>query len=438
MSLPVRPARKLGTADATLIVIGGIVGSGIFMTPSIVAQRAQSAPMTVAVWSFGGLVALVGAFIFAELAWRRPDVQGMYGYLRDAFHPVVAFVAGWTALLVSMTGGMAAAGVTFGNYFQPLTHLNVPPAYAAVGAIAVLSAINCLGVREGGTTQNVLTILKMSALLAVIAAGFFVVHPTAHTLVSAAPRPATMAALFGAALVPVLFTYDGWQTAPYLDRELKDPVFSMPRAMLWGVLAVIALYLAVTLAGLHMLGIAGLAASRTPASDMMRAAAGPIGATIVAGGIAISTLGFLSNSILTAPRIYYAMARDGLFFPQFGKLHPVSRVPVFGIAVQGIVAAIITLSGRYDQILAYVTAIDFVFFAAIGVALFVFRRRDVGMPAGVVVPGHPWSTAFFIAVSAGLVVETFLSAPVETSIGLLILLSGVPAYLYWRPRSRRA
>lgn len=427
-------ARKLGTFDAALIVMGGIIGSGIFMTPSVVAATARSTPLILAAWIFGGAIAMAGGFVFAELAWRRCDVRGMYGYIRDAFHPMLAFMSGWTGLLVTQTGGMAASAVTFAAYFTPLTGWHIPPVYVAIGAIVLLNAVNALGVREGGTTQNILMLLKGAAIAGIIVAGFAGPQGPTHAA-QLPPAGAGILPVFGLALISVLFSYDGWQTAAYLDGELKDPRKSLPRALVWGVVGVVALYVLVTVAGLHMLGAGGLAASTTPASDMMRLAAGPLGARLVAAAIAVSTLGFLSNSVLTSPRIYYAMAEDGLFFKQFAWLHPKTRVPVYGLAVQCIVTVIITLSGRYDQILSYVVSMDFFFLALSGIALLIFRKRDRGTePAGITVPGDPFVTTAFIVLSFGIVLEAFYATPRETAIGFAILLSGAPVYFLWARR----
>jgi APA family basic amino acid/polyamine antiporter len=306
--------------------------------------------------------------------------------------------------------------------------------YVAIGAIVLLNAVNALGVREGGTTQNILMLLKGAAIAGIIVAGFAGPQGAVHAA-QLPPAGAGVLSVFGLALISVLFSYDGWQTAAYLDGELKDPRRSLPRALVWGVLGVVALYVLVTVAGLHMLGAGGLAASTTPASDMMRLAAGPLGARLVAAAIAVSTLGFLSNSVLTSPRIYYAMAEDGLFFKQFAWLHPKTRVPVYGLAVQCIVTVVITLSGRYDQILSYVVSMDFFFLALSGIALLIFRKRDRStQPAGITVPGDPFVTTAFIVLSFGIVLEAFYATPRETAIGFAILLSGAPVYFLWARR----
>ncbi|MBC5800047.1 MAG: amino acid permease [Candidatus Eremiobacteraeota bacterium] len=424
--------------------MGGVIGAGIFRAPSVVAARAHGATPILVAWLFGGLVALIGAFVFAELAWRRPSSGGLYGYLRDAYHPVVAFMYGWTALLISQSGGMAAAAITFGAYVAPAANAGAAALWG-VAAIAILTVINCLGVREGGTAQNLLMILKGAVIVALIAAGAFVAPATAAGAVSSGaftPPPSLLIA-FGAAMIPVLYAYDGFQTAAFVDGELKDPKRTLPFGLVWGIAAVVALYVGVTLVGLRVLGPHGLADTATPASDIMRLAFGATGARIIALGIALSTLGFLSNQILTSPRIYYAMAQDRIFFKQLAWVHPRSRVPLVAIVVQSLVAIVIALSGRYDQILNYVTSIDFVFLGLAAGAVIVFRRRAraasrseiaarAADAAGIRIPGHPWTTVFFIVVSVAVVVNTYIAFPNDSLIGLAILLLGAPVYLIWK------
>ena len=255
-------AKQLGAFDATLIVMGCIIASGIFMTPSVVAQRLHSGGLIIFAWLLGGAIALIGGFVFAELAARRPDVGGMYGYMRDAFHPMLAFMSGWTALLVSQSGAIAAVAVTFATYAHLWIPVNVP--LLAIAAIAVTSSINCFGLREGVNTQNVLMILKIAAIAIIVAAGFFGPVALHHAGASLPPpQSGAMAALaaLGAALIPVFYSYDGWQTAPFIDGEMKHSERALPLGLVLGVLGVVILYVAVTLGGLRMLGAAGLAAT---------------------------------------------------------------------------------------------------------------------------------------------------------------------------------
>jgi APA family basic amino acid/polyamine antiporter len=432
-------ARRLGLFDATMIVMGGIVGSGIFVTPYVVARQVHTPALIVGAWLAGGLIALAGAFVYAELAARRPHVGGQYAYLRDAFHPSVAFVYGWALLLVIQTGGMAAVAVTFARYFREVTHVPLAePVVAALG-IALLVAVNCMGVRSGGTVQNTLMVLKIVAIVGLIAAGLLFLGPDAAPAPApAAPQHARTGSLllaFGAAMTPVMFSYGGWQTASFVAGEMRNPRRDLARGLLIGVAGVIALYVGVTLACLHALGADGLAATTAPASSVMRLAFGERGATIIAAGIAISTLGFLSQGMLTAPRVYFAMAADGLFFRSVARVSPRTRAPVVAVVLQGALSLLIALSGTYEQILSYVVAVDWVFFALTGAALFVFRRRADGDDGGARVPGHPLTTGLFIAAAALIVIATVVEAPLNSAVGLGIMLTGVPVYLLWRRRA---
>jgi APA family basic amino acid/polyamine antiporter len=236
-------------------------------------------------------------------------------------------------------------------------------------------------------------------------------------------------------MVPVLFAYGGWQTSGFVMGELKRPQRDMPRALLLGVTAVVVLYLAVNVVCLRALGASGLAASGAPATDVMRAALGERGASLIALGIVVSTFGFLAQGILTAPRVYYAMARDGVFFEAIGRVHPRTRVPVLAIVLQGAAAAVIALSGRYEQILNYVVSVDFISFGLTGAALFVYRRR--GQRGLFRTPGHPWTTAFFVLSCWLVVVATIGRYPRDSVAGLLILAAGLPVSYLWRGGVRR-
>lgn len=418
-------ARQLNWFDATMIVMGGIIGSGIFINPYVVAQQVHTPLLILGAWLFGGAVAMAGAFLYAELAVRRPATGGQYAYLRDAFHPGVAFVYGWCLLLVMQTGGMAAVAVTFAKYLIELTGIGLPASVIAAITLAALAGINILGVRAGGTTQNVLMVLKLGAIAMLVAAGF------SAPVAIPAPMPVdTGFRSFGTALTPVLFAYGGWQTASFVSGEMKNPQRDLARGLIVGVSGVIVLYLAVTFVCLRVLGPVGLAATTTPATAVMRAAMGPAGARLIAAGIAISTLGFLSQCMLTAPRVYYAMARDGVFFQSIGELTKRSQTPAAAILLQAATAAVVAVSGRYDQILNYVVSIDFIWFGLTGVALFVFRTRERAY-TGFKTPLHPVTTAFFVLACWAVVVSTFLKYPSTSFIGLGILASGIPVYYLW-------
>lgn len=422
-------ARRLGLFDATMIVMGGIIGAGIFMNPSVVARQVHTPATILLPWIIGGVIALAGAFVYAELADRKPDVGGQYAYIRDAFHPMVAFLYGWALLLVTQTGGMAAVAMTFAAYFRELTGAGLTTSLLAVTTLLVLTAINCIGVRAGSNVQSGLMVLKIVAVALLVVAG--ATAPGAQATVAPEEARAPIAAI-AAAMVPVLFAYGGWQTASFVSGEMRAPRRDLPRALLIGVLGVVVLYVAVNVVCVHALGAEGLAATSTPASEVMRRVLGNAGARWIAAGITVSTVGFLSQGMLTAPRVYFAMARDGVFFRAVGLVGTRSRAPIVAIGVQGIWASVIALSGRYEQILNYVVALDAVFFGLTGAALLVLRKRAPHAGGGFRMPGHPWTTVVFVAAFWALALNTIVQNPRSAGIGVLILLAGVPAYFFWR------
>ena len=421
-------ARRLNAFDATMLVMGGIIGSGIFINPYVVARQVHTPGQILGVWAAGGAIALIGAFVYAELAALRPEVGGQYAYLRDAWHPSVAFLYGWALLLVIQSGGMAAVAVTFARYTLELTGVAMPDWLLAAGTLAILTLINCFGVRSGTNTQTLLMLLKLAAIAMLIAAGAMFGHSIAGRT-EASPTLFS----FAAAMTPVMFAYGGWQTASFMSGELKRPQRDLAIGLLAGVIGVIAVYLGVNYICLRVLGTEGLAATTTPASAVMRAVMGERGATLVAAGIAVSTLGFLSQGMLTAPRVYYAMAEDGLFFRAVGRVHPKTRVPVLAIVLQGVAAIVIALSGTYEQILSYVVAVDFIFFGLTGLALFVFRRR-IKEAVSFRTPLHPITTALFVLACWAIVIGTFVKSPVNSFIGLGIMAAGLPAWWLWSRR----
>jgi len=434
-------AQRLGLFDATMLVMGGIIGSGIFMNPYVVATQVHTPVLILGAWLLGGLVALAGAYIYAELAARMPRVGGQYAYLREAYHPLVAFLYGWGLLLVIQSGGMAAVAVTFGRYFIELTRLPFSDKTIATATLVLLVLVNCFGVRVGGTVQSVLMVLKIVAIVALVVCGLLYVEDSQFSFTPVLDQPASFDLLlaFGAAMVPVLFAYGGWQTSNFIAAEVKEPRKNLPRGLLLGVMGVVVLYLAVNFVCVHALGAQGLADTTTPASAVMRLVLGEKGAAFIALGITLSTLGFLSQGILTAPRVYFAMAEDGVFFKRVAWLHPKTHVPVVAIILQGGLAIFIAYWGRYDQILNYVVSSDFIFFGLSATCIWVFRRREqLFLPKNILsaedakVPGHPYTTLFFVAICWLVVLNCVYKYPENTLIGLAILFAGVPIYFLWR------
>ena len=431
-------ARRLGLFDATMLVVGGIIGAGIFLNPAVVAQRAPTAWLTIGVWVLGGAVALAGAFVFAELAARRPEAGGGYVYLRDALGPLVGFLYGWTQLLVINSGGIAAVAMTFASYAADLTGAStraIP--LLAVGAIALLSGINLLGIRSGAIVQNVLTVLKLAALGALIAVGLLWTAAAAELPVA----PVAPVVAIGTALIPVLFAYGGWQSTNFVAGEMREPRRDLPRALLVGVGIVVLVYVLANIVYVRVLSVPGLAASTAPASDVMRRLVGAGGATFIVVGIAVSTFGFLNLAILSAPRVYQAMAADGVFFGGAAHLSERSRVPAAAILIQGGWAALLVASRTYGQLLDYVVFGDWIFFAAVGITLFVYRgmeaRADGAEAApGFRCPGYPWVPGFFVAAGLFAVASTVLSNPLKALAGSGIIGLGIPAYLWWKRGAR--
>jgi APA family basic amino acid/polyamine antiporter len=419
-----------------MLVMNGIIGAGIFINPYVVAKQVHTSALILGAWLLGGMIATAGAFIYAELAQLLPEVGGQYAYLREAYSPLVAFLYGWVLLLVIQTGGMAAVTITFAKYFLEVTHAAAPVWLVALVSIGALTLLNCLGVRSGGSVQSGLMVIKVVAIATFVVLGLAYIKSTNLSFHPILDRPlgGGLVSAFGGAMAPVLFAYAGWQTASFVAGELKRPERDLPRGLLLGVGGVVLIYMAVNFVCLRALGPAGLAATETPASTVMRVALGDAGGRLIAVAIAISALGFLSQGILTAPRVYFAMAEDGLFFRGMAWVHPLTRVPVFAIVLQSVWTIVILLSGTYEQILNYVVAMDFIFFGLSASCLFVLRKRQASSVKSRV-PGHPFTTVMFCLACAAIVSNTIYRYPANTWIGIAILLSGIPVYYLWRRRA---
>lgn len=426
-------ARRLGLFSGTMAVVGGIIGGGIFRTPATVAQRLGTPGAVLFAWVLGGFVALIGAFVWGELGQRRPRAGGGYVYLRETFGPLAAFLYGWTLVLIIATGAIAAVAVTFADYTLALAGLphrfSVP---LAVAAIVLLAGINYVGVRPAAITQNIFTVLKLTALAALVGAGLLLAAPSPP---SAAPSPPHLFAALGPALVPILFTYGGWQQTNFIAEEIVEPERNLPKALVIGVLIVVAVYLLANVAYLRVLGVGGLAASTAPAADTMQILLGPAGGKIIAAGIAVSTFGFLNLVILVTPRVLQAMAADGVFFRRLAVLHPTYQTPTAAIVALATFAVLLTLTGTFGQLVDYVTFGDWIFFGLTAAALFVYRRREQGPTAGFRVPVYPATVVIFVVAAAYVVFSSIVSNPRNAAIGAGLIGLGIPAFLYWRSRS---
>jgi APA family basic amino acid/polyamine antiporter len=444
MSMPVSYAKRLSLFDATMLVMGGIIGAGIFLNPAVVAQRVSTPFLTVGVWILGGAVAMAGALCFAELGALKPHAGGGYIYLRDAFGPLSGFLYGWTELLVINSGGIAAVSMTFAFYAVSLAGLPTSATpIIAIGAIAALSGVNYLGITPGSITQNALTILKLAALATLIVAGILLT-PAAPPAPSLPPAPggtwSTVRAV-GVSLIPVLFAYGGWQSTNFVAEELRHARRDLPRAILLGTAGVVVVYVLANIVYVKVLGVPGLASSTAPASDVMRVVVGPAGATIIAFGIAASTLGFLNLAILAAPRVYQTMAADGVFFGRAAVLHPTFRAPTAALLIQGGWAMLLVATRKYDQLLDYVVFGDWIFFGLVGASVFYYRTTQPA-PAAVTgeahfrLRGYPWVPSFFVLAAMFAVASTVLSNVRNAALGGAIIAAGIPAFLWWRRSAR--
>lgn len=454
--------RALGPFDATMVVIGAIIGSGIFINPYIVAQRLPTAALVLTAWIAGGAVALIGALIYAELGAVFPRVGGQYAYLRDAWHPLVGFLYGWGLLAVIESGAVAAVAITFAQYTLRLVgRPDVGPVPLAIAAIVLLSIVNYVGVRPGSRLLNVFVVLKVAALMFLIAAAFVVVAGPAPApsaaAASAAPQAGVGLALaFGAALIPIFFAYGGWQNLNYVAEEMRDPKRHMPISLLVGTAAVVAVYVLINVVYLRVLGRAGLAATATPAADTVSALFGHGGDRFIAAAIAISTFGFLDLAILAPTRVYYAMAADGLFPPAVARLHPRFGTPSVAIILQSVWSVVLALplswgalllhgsvkweqAGAYARLLDYVVFADWIFFGLTAAGLFVLRRRIPLASRGDLfrIPGYPVLPAIFVLVAIVVVFSVVSSSPEQAARGAILLALGIPVFYYQRRRHGR-
>lgn len=445
--------RGLGTWDGALLTVGSIVGTGIFLTTSDMARVLPHPGLILAVWIAGGLLTLAGALTYGELGAMYPRAGGMYHYLREAYGPLWGFLFGWAAFLVIMSGGMAALGVAFGEYlgsFLPFFStgnvlLTVPLGgwtwtlsggqLAAALAILVLTAINHLGLKEGAGVQNALTVLKIGAIAVFAILGLLGPAPAAPSLLSSPAVQGGLLTAFGVAMIAVLWTYDGWYGLTCSAGEMKDPGRSLPRGLILGTLLVMVLYFLLNLVYVRTLTVPEMAGASRIGEAAAQVLFGPTGARLVSLAVLVSTFGCLSATILYSSRIYQPMAEDGVFFRSLAEVHPRYRTPVRSLWAQTAWALLLTLSGTYEQLYTYVVFVSVLFHAATAAAVFVLRRSRPDHPRPYRTWGYPVVPALFILACLLLIGNTLAERPVESLLGLGLLVLGLPAYLWFRKRS---
>ncbi len=423
--------RKLGLLDGVLIVIGIVMGSGIFLLPNLIARELSSAGEILMVWAIAGVLSYIGALAYAELGAMMPATGGQYIYLREAYGPLCAFLCGWTFMLAVLSGGIAWLAVTFSIYLGQFAHIkHATSNLISLALIAVLSAINYIGVREGAFVQRTFTFLKVAGLLLLVGSAFLVRH-----IDYAVPRASsTVFSLghFGAAMIACLMAYNGWTYISFVAGEMKQPQRSLPRALALGMAAVIALYLLANIAYLTVMPVSEIAATQRVGAALAQLTIGAIGATIVSVTILLSIIGAINGCIMTAARIPFAQAQDGLFFSVFGRVHPRFHTPSFAIVVQGAWAGILVLSGSYETLFSYSMIAAWIFYTLTVGAVALLRQKLPGLPRPYQMWGYPYTLLLFVAVSVWFIVNAFVTQPIPSLAALVIVATGIPMYQIWR------
>ncbi len=428
--------RTLGTLDLTLLTIGLVIGSGVFIVPAVVLRSSGgSMSLALSVWVVGGILSLLGALTYGELGAMDEGSGGLYSYLRDAFGPFPAFLYGWTLLLVLATGSVATLAAAAAQYLGEFVTLGATgQKLFSVAMILVLGLVNVVSTRKSASLQNVATGIKVTAIL--VMSGLLIALGSGGPPASAptgAEAPSFMAGL-SVAMISVLWAYEGWQYTTFAVGEAIDPQRNFPRALITGTLILIALYVLANVAYVAALGGARVAASPRVAAEAVTTVVGATAGRLVAGAIMISMFSAALSIVITAPRVYYTMARDGLFFRKLAHVHPRFGTPAFAIIVTTIWSMVLAATGTFQQLLTYVVFVGWMFYGLGAMAVIVLRRTKPDAPRPFRVPGYPWTPVIFTLSAVAIVLNTILTQPRDVAFGLLIVALGAPAYLIWRRR----
>jgi len=431
--------KTLRLRDLILLVIGSVIGSGIFLVPGVILRQVdQSVGMASLVWIAGGFLSLLGALSYGELASMRPESGGLYIYVRDSFGPLAAFLYGWSMFLAIASGTIASLAVAFSTYLGaviPLTAL--AGKIIALAVIAVVTLVNIWGTRQSSDLQNWTTVIKavlilgISGILLVLGHGFSSVLPSLWTSSPSLP----LLSKFGLAMIAVLWAYEGWQFVTYCAGETVNPQKDFPRALTWSVLFLALLYLLANAGYLAALGPVSAAASNTIAADSIAAVLNPSSAKLIALTILISVFSSINSVSLTAPRVFYAMAADGLFFRKLAEVHPRFRTPAFAVLALGLWSSVLACLGQFQQLVNYTMFVAWIFYGLGAASVFGYRRKFPELHRPFRVPGYPWTPAIFVGAAALLVGNVIVSTPRNAAIGLSIVAIGIPAYFLWKNRT---
>jgi len=431
--------RVLRFSDLVLLTLGSVIGSGIFIVPASVLQLTGGAPgRALIVWVAGGVLSVLGALTYAELSAMKPEVGGLYVYIRDAFGGFVAFLYGWALFFVISSATIATLAVAFASYLGQLVSLPLWAGKAvAVGMVVVIAAINVMGTRESASVQNWTTLLKVGVIVIVSAVLLVAGSSLPPAQATSAAAPASVGGI-GAALIGVLWAYEGWHYVTYSAGEAVDPQRNFARALIVGTVALVAIYVLANLAYVAALGPERSAHSERIAAEAVEAVLGPRAAKLIALAILISMFGAAHATVLTATRVYFAMARDGVFFQRMAEVHPRLQTPAFAITASSAWAAIMAATGTFDELLTYVVFAGWIFYGLGAASIFHYRRREPQAIRPFRTPGYPWTPLLFILAAGVIVLNTVVVRADRALIGIGLILLGAPAFLFWRRKHASA
>ena len=425
--------RKLGLLDATLIIIGIVIGSGIFLLPNVIARSLPSRGAILAVWIVAGVLSAFGALAYAELGAMMPATGGQYVYLREAYGPCCAFLCGWVFVLAVMPGGIAFLAVGFSIYLDHFIPLAAPMRTAvSLFLVAALSAINYIGVVQGAWIQRIFTTAKIAGLVLVIGSAALYTQGPAHT--QAAAQPLSYSGI-GVAMTACLMAYNGWSYVSFVAGEVKNPQRNIPASLMIAMVAVIALYMSANLAYMNVLTVPEIAATERVGSAVAERTMGSIGASVLSAVVLLSVIGAINGNILTAARVPFAQARDGMFFRRFGQVHPRFKTPAFAIVAQALWSGLLILTGSYETLFTYSILSAWIFYALSVAAVWILRRKLPDLPRPYRMWGYPYTLILFLIVSVWFMADALITQTKPSLMAIAIAAAGVPFYLIWRGNS---